>query len=83
MIAPPEPTKAIVDQNGKMQNDFAIFALQVAKLEPFLGTGSPEGVLSANQGQFYIDTNGASGSVLYVKRDTDIGGDATKGWILV
>lgn len=56
---------------------------QVNNNTPETGTGSPEGVVSAPVGRFYIDTNGLAGSVLYVKRDSDVGGDASQGWILV
>lgn len=47
------------------------------------GTGSPEAVVVALENQFYVDTAGGTGAVLYVKRDADIAGDRSKGWILV
>lgn len=47
------------------------------------GMGSPEGVLSADVGTLYMDTNGSSGAILYVKRDASIAGDTKQGWILV
>jgi hypothetical protein len=47
------------------------------------GSGSPEGTVDANPMQFYMDTAGTAGAILYIKRDANIGGDSTKGWILV
>lgn len=43
------------------------------------GTGSPEGVITANVGSMYSRTDGAAGSVLYVKRS----GTGNTGWFAV
>jgi hypothetical protein len=43
------------------------------------GTGSPQGSVTANVGDFYIDTSGGVGAVLYVKA---VGTDSS-GWDLV
>ena len=48
-----------------------------------IGTGSPESVVEANQGALYMDDAGTAGAILYIKRDADIAGDKTQGWILV
>ncbi len=48
-----------------------------------VGTASPETVVEANQGAIYMDDTGTAGSILYIKRNTDIGGDKKQGWILV
>jgi len=78
------PTGPIVDKNGVMTEEFLIWVGQVTANDPIIGTGSPEGVIRALQGRFYIDTAAGTGSVLYVKRDGSDGpGDPTKGWILV
>ena len=42
-----------------------------------VGTGSPQGVVSAQAGSLYLDANGGSGSTLYVK---EVGG-GTSGWV--
>jgi len=47
------------------------------------GSGSPEGVLEALVTKQYMDTAGTASAIKYVKRDADIAGDKTKGWILV
>ncbi|PHR99264.1 MAG: hypothetical protein COA78_25305 [Blastopirellula sp.] len=52
-------------------------------LIPLRGSGSPEGALKAPQFSEYIDTAGTASAIKYVKRDTDIAGDKTKGWILI
>ena len=52
---------------------------QVNQNTPATGTGSPEGVLTAAVGKFYIDDAGGPGTVLYVKQS----GTGNTGWILV
>ena len=55
----------------------------VTDLQILTGEGSPEGAEEGVQGKLYMDTIGTAGSILYVKRDADISGDRTQGWILV
>jgi hypothetical protein len=43
------------------------------------GTGSPEGVVTAQPTQLYMDTAGVSGTILYIKKT----GTGNTGWILV
>ena len=43
------------------------------------GTGSPEGVLTANPTQLYMDDAGTAGNILYIKKS----GVGNTGWILV
>lgn len=45
---------------------------------PILGTGSPEGVVIGEPGQFYINTAGVAGSVIYAKKT----GSGSTGWSL-
>lgn len=56
---------------------FASWAHQITALGILTGTGSPEGVIEADRKTLYLDTSGG----LYIKRDADIAGDRTKGWI--
>jgi hypothetical protein len=72
-----------IAQDGIMTTTFQRWVTQVSTLGIIAGAGSPEGVVEASQTKLYMDTSGASGSILYIKRDTDILGDRTKGWILV
>ena len=46
------------------------------------GSGSPEGVLEALVTKQYMDTTGTASAITYIKRDADILGDKSKGWIL-
>ena len=43
------------------------------------GSGSPEGVVTANPKVLYMDENGTAGNILYVKKS----GVGNTGWILV
>ncbi len=83
MITPPNQGQPIVDLNGKMQQVFRAWTQEVSRLGILRGIGSPEGVVIAPQTTQYMDTTGVAGSILYIKRDTNIGGDPSQGWILV
>jgi len=73
----------IVEQNGTMSQQFRTWTLDASLSIPIVGTGSPEGVVSARQYSLYIDSSGAAGSIEYRKMLPDIGGDVTQGWLLV
>lgn len=73
----------IVDDSGKMAQAFRTWTLDASLSIPIVGTGSPEGLVSARQFQLYIDSTGSAGSIEYRKMLAEIGGDRTQGWILV
>lgn len=73
----------IVEPNGTMSQPFRTWTLDASLSIPIIGTGSPEGVISARQYSLYIDSAGAAGSIEYRKMLPDIGGDVTQGWKLV
>lgn len=77
------PDRRIVDENGDMNDRMLLWTDEVTDLQIIVGTGSPEGVVPARIGMQYMDDAGIAGAILYIKRDGDIGGDASKGWILV
>ena len=81
-LAPLNAEQPIVDSNGLMNRQMRVFQNKVATFDFFVGSGSPEGVVSAEVGRRYIDQTGAPGSVQYVKQLSDIGGDPTLGWSL-
>lgn len=83
MTAPLNKAVPLLDENRRMTNRTQDFFNELYKQIPIRGTGSPEGVVQAEQFQKYIDTTGASGSIEYIKRDTDVAGDTSKGWIAV
>ena len=76
-------TIAVVDDEGRPTQELSLFTEEAARLSPLFGTGSPEGVVQARRGRFYIDTDGSVGSVLYVKVLNDIAGERKEGWVLV
>ena len=78
----PEFTSPIVNEQRKQTQELNDFFLNLSELDIATGTGSPEGVLEANVTKRYMDLAGTANNILYIKRDSDIGGDATLGWIL-
>ena len=83
MTTPPSPIQSIVNAAGVMTQTFRTWTQAINLAVPLSGSGSPEGVVEAPQTQTYMDTAGVAGAVMYVKRDADIVGDRTQGWILV
>ena len=75
--------RPIVDANGVTTQESREFFNNLGPLSITSGNGSPEGIVDANPMQFYMDAAGTAGAILYIKRDSDIGGDSTRGWILV
>ena len=82
-VVPLNPMRAPLREDGSLQPAFQIFARSLADRALIIGTGSPEGAVEANQGAQYMNDAGTAGSILYVKRDADIAGDKTQGWVLV
>lgn len=83
MINPLQESLPIVKESGEMEPRFTHWARQVTREGLLTGEGSPEGVVEAIQGRQYMDTIGTTGNILYIKRDADILGIRTEGWILV
>jgi len=83
MITPPAQGQPIIDAGGRMQQVFRTWTQEVSRLGILKGTGSPEGVVVAPQTTLYMNTVGGAGAVLYIKRDTNIAGDPSQGWVLV
>lgn len=82
-IIPPNPTNTIVDQLGRMSQVFMSWTQEITREQIATGSGTPETFVAAQVGKLYMDTAGTTGAILYVKREADIGGDDTQGWILV
>lgn len=83
MIVPPNQGQPIVDATGRMTQPYRSWTQLVSRLDVLTGTGSPEGVVRAPTRTLYMDDAGTAGAILYIKRDADIAGDPTQGWILV
>lgn len=80
-IPAPDYSLQIVDSQLRQLREFNDWIEEVNRSIPLLGEGSPEEEVSGVQGQLYIDITGSSGSILYVKKLSGIGGDDTQGWI--
>ena len=82
-IVAPSPIEKLTNEHGILQPRAAKWTREVTRLSILEGAGSPEAVQEALPTRLYMDTSGTAGSILYVKRDANIAGDKTKGWILV
>ena len=85
-IVPPNAQQPISNAVGIMLQVFRTWANSITRLVNhntlITGEGSPEGVVSAAQGRKYMDVNGTASNISYIKRDADVLGDETLGWIL-
>lgn len=82
-VTPPTTTRPIIDERGEMVQEMRAWTQIINDQSLIIGTGSPESVVEAPQGASYMDDAGTTGSIKYIKRDADIGGDKTQGWILI
>ena len=71
------------DDEGKLVDTSYQWMLNVSNLSMIVGTGSPEGVVTARQTRLYLQTDGAARNILWVKKLDDIGGDRSTGWELI
>ena len=75
--------RPIVEDDGTLTPQSRTFFRTLWVQSLIIGTGSPEGVVEAEQGASYMDDTGTTGSIKYIKRDDNIGADKSQGWILV
>ena len=75
--------RPIVESDGSLTLQSRTFFKAIEVQALIIGTGSPETVVEAEQGSSYMDDAGTAGSILYIKRDDNIGGGKSQGWILV
>lgn len=61
----------------KTDREFQAFCRETYDLRVRFGSGSPEGVVTADRGTLYLRTDGSTSTTLYVKTAND--GSAT-GW---
>lgn len=83
MITKVNPTVTVVDKTGRPTRQLQNFLFEVAETSIITGDGTPEGSVEAGQARLYMDTSGTTGAILYIKKDADVGGDRSLGWILV
>jgi hypothetical protein len=77
------PMRSPLREDGSLEPAFQKFTQSLADRALIISEGSPEGVIEANQGALYMNSLGTTGAILYIKRNADIAGDKTEGWILV
>ena len=82
-IPEPNNTIPIVNESGSPTEAFGRWLTLITRTDIIVASGSPEGVVTATIGQEYMDSAGTAGAIKYIKRDSDISGDRSKGWILV
>lgn len=70
-----------ISNNGMMTDTFRTWMLEVSRYIPIIGTGSPEGVIEAQQYSLYIDETTPTSPVQYRKMLAEVAGDRTKGWV--
>ncbi len=75
--------RPIVESTGSMTLQTRSFFRQLIDRALIIGSGSPEGVVEAEIGSSYMDDTGTAGNIMYLKRDDNIAGDKSQGWILV
>lgn len=80
-IVPPNPSQPTYDEKGLMTSTFMGWTQAITRLDPLIGSGSPEGAVDATQYREYIDTTGTAGNIKWMKMLTNIAGDTKKGWI--
>ena len=77
------PIDQLFTEDGKLTERAWKLLRQLVQLQVLSGSGSPEGVIEAKITTLYMNTAGTAGNILYIKRDADISGDRSQGWILV
>lgn len=75
--------RPIVGSDGSLTIQSRTFFRQLIDRALIIGTGSPEGVVPAEIGSSYMDDSGTAGNIMYLKRDDNVAGDKSQGWILV
>ncbi len=83
ILAPTQTRPIIVPIDFTMTLEFGTWIRTVNDRLLIIGNTVPEGVIEASQGAEFMDTSGTTGGIKYIKRDSDIGGDKSKGWILI
>ncbi len=82
-VIQPTTDRPIIEDDGSQSIQMRVWTQTITNQALIIGTGSPESVVEATQGASYLNDAGVSGTILYIKRDNDIGGDTSQGWILV
>lgn len=76
-------SEPVVDKDGRASNKLNLFSENVVQMLTRVGIGSPESIVVAPQGAMYMDQEGDTGEILYIKQLSDIGGDQSEGWVAI
>ena len=66
IVVPPDRIDPWLEGSILSQRSYA-WIQAISERIPIEGSGSPEGVITANKGRFYIDRDGAQGERFYMK----------------
>lgn len=81
IIQSPAPFQ-LVDAKGLATIEFLTWLDQITRaindVPPLTGSGSPEAVVAASVGRWYVDTDSVSGTGIYFKES----GDGDTGWVV-
>ena len=72
------PPSQVVEFNYIWKKGINKLHTYINPLRIYEGTGSPEGVVTANIGALYINLSGGASTTLYVKESTN---GANTGWV--
>lgn len=76
--------RPVVENDGALTLQSRTAFRQVFDRLLIIGSGSPEGVVEANQGASYMDEDAAIGSIFYLKqKDADGLGNRANEWKLI
>ena len=82
-LAQPSTDRPFIDEHGALSAQARAWIDAITNQATITGDGSPEGVVEAPITQEYMDRLGTAGNIKYIKRDADIAGDKSMGWILI
>ena len=82
-MIPTPPRNLPITNDGLVNEVFWQWMVTLSRVPLIVGAGSPEGIVAARPTELYMDSAGVAGAILYIKRDADVGGDKSLGWILV
>jgi len=77
------PSTRPITNGGILTQEARSYFRVITERALIIGEGSPEGVVEAEKGATYMDELGATGSILYIKKQDEISGDRASGWVLV
>lgn len=75
--------RPIVEDDGSLTLQSRTYFKLLTDRALIIGSGSPDGLVEANQGATYLDEDAALGNVFYIKQKSSVGGNNSLGWVLI